>query len=475
MEYEYIKNLKDNNTAIRLLKLENTPLIVSFLFQIFKKENRNSITTVELESRLSDYIYLLNQEGQNYPLSAGVYLQKWSDEGFLRTWYETNNDEPLFELTPATEKTLGWINDLNKKEFVSAESRLKNIFSGLKELAFKTSGDTSKRLEELESEKERIEFEIKMLKAGKLEIFDDTKVRERFMNVEDTARKLLSDFKQIEQNFRELDSEIRKKQISSNISRGQLLDEIFRIQDLIWDTDQGRSFKSFWEFLMSQKKQDELNDLTDSVLALPQIGMMREDSIIGRLKVNLIEAGDRVNKTNSVIIEQLRRYLDDQHLFENKRMMSIIKSIEATAMNVADKHPTKKIFTEIDDKLKIDFIMEKPLFNPPRTIDLRDTVVNDGETSVSTNALYQQMYIDPEELRQRIQEILKNRLQVTLKQVTERYPVNKGLAEVITYFSIAAKNDKAIINEDLKETIVIFNKDTGKYMEVELPQTIFCR
>jgi hypothetical protein len=71
--------------------------------------------------------------------------------------------------------------------------------------------------------------------------------------------------------------------------------------------------------------------------------------------------------------------------------------------------------------------------------------------------------------------MLNEASQVSLKQLIEQYPVERGLTELITYFSIANQDPKAIILEEKMEKIVIFNNKTARFSEVELPQTIFSR
>lgn len=43
-------------------------------------------------------------------------------------------DEPLFDLTPATEKVIEWIASFEQKQFVGTESRLLTIFRLLRRL-----------------------------------------------------------------------------------------------------------------------------------------------------------------------------------------------------------------------------------------------------------------------------------------------------------------------------------------------------
>ncbi len=478
MDHENIKYLKDYNPTVKLLRLDNAPLIISFLFQEFKKNNKIVISNTELKTSLSDYLYNLNHiYGDNiYPGTAQNYLDKWSNDGFLRKYYTSNSDEPAFELTPATEKALEWIKDLDKKEFVGTESRLLKIFDILKEIVYKSSDDPLKRLEELEKQKHEIEIEIEKIKSGNIEKLNETQIKERFFDVYDTARKLLSDFREVEYNFRELARSVREKQVDSNLKKGKLLDDIFKDQDFIWDTDQGRSFKAFWEFLMSQNKQDELDELIKIVSNLPEIQNIKHDDFIERIEVNLIDAGDKVNKTNHQLIEQLRRYLDNKTYLENKRIVEIIREIKSFALQIKDNPPKNKDFLLLDDRPLIELIMERHLFNVPKNPEIKNIELEEGNAdSVDMDVLYKQLYIDQEELKIKIRELLKSNSQITLKQITEIYPIEKGLSEIITYFSIASKGNKSFINEEVIENIIISNKETKRYFEIKIPQIIFCK
>jgi len=478
MDHENIKYLKEYNPTIKLLRLDNAPLIISFLFQEFKKNNKIVISNTELKTSLSDYLYNLNYiYGENtYPGSAQNYLDKWSNDGFLRKYYTSNNDEPAFELTPATEKALEWIKDLDKKEFVGTESRLLKIFDILNEIVYKSSDDPQKRLDELEKQKHEIEIEIEKIQSGNIEKLNETQIKERFFDVYDTARKLLSDFREVEYNFRELARSVREKQVNSHLKKGKLLEDIFKDQDFIWDTDQGRSFKAFWEFLMSQNKQDELNELIITVSNLPEIQKIKHDDFIERIEVNLIDAGDKVNKTNHQLIEQLRRYLDNKTYLENKRIVEIVKEIKSFAIQIKDDPPKNKNFLLLDDSPRIELIMERPQFTVPKNPEIKNIELEEGSAdSIDIDVLYKQLYINQEELKIKIRELLKFNSQITLKQITEIYPIEKGLSEIITYFSIASKGNKSFINEEVIEKIIISNKETKKYFEIKLPQIIFCK
>jgi hypothetical protein len=478
MDYEYIKYLKDHNPVVRLLRLDNAPLIISFLSQCFKEDNNIVLSKTELTTRLSDYLHALreNYGDDIYPDSAKNYLEKWTADGFLRKYYMSDSDDPVFELTPATEKAMDWIRDLDKKEFVGTESRLLKIFEILREIVYRSSDDPQRRLAELQRQKEEIEREIEKINAGEIEKFSETQIKERFYEVYDTARRLISDFRQIEYNFREIDRSLRERQLNSNLKKGKLLEDVFRSHDLIWQTDQGNSFRAFWEFLMSQSKQDELDDLIESINRLPAVQDIEHDDFIDRLKLSLIDAGEKVNKTIHCLVEQLRKYLDDKTLLENKRIIEIIREIKVSAVAVKDNPPMDKDFMTVDDKPDIRLIMERPLFSPAKGVEIMAAELEEGNAdSVDASVLYRQLYIDYDVLRANIKDLLKFEKQTTLKQITEVHPIEKGLTELLAYYDIASKDSKSFINDETSEIITIINRETDRCFEIQTPQVIFCR
>lgn len=478
MEHNYIQNLKEKNLTLRLLRLDNAPLIISFLFNVFKKNSISIIKHDEIESKLNDYLYFLNENGCNYLLNANDYLKKWADDGFLRSWYD-NNNEINYELTPATEKAIDIILDLEKKEFIGTESKLIAIYSILKNIAYKNFYSSDEKLKELERKKVEIEDEIKKIKEGiEEEKLDITKIKELYLEAEENARKLLSDFKQIEENFRELDKKFREKQIKSRLSKGKVLDEVFLSNDLIWNSDQGKSFKSFWELLMSSKKQEELDELINATLSFEEIQEidMSKNNILKRFKVNLIEAAEKVNRTNSLIIQNLRKFLSTKTYTENQRIAKLITSIENIALKIRNNIPNNKNFIEIDDKVKIDFVMERPLFTPPKNNFLEEINIDYGNIDlIDTNLLYKQTYIDTSKLNENINNILLDKRQISLKELSVIYPITKGLAELVSYFNISAKRKNVKVNEEITDNILVYNEETNKYYQVKVPQLIFYR
>lgn len=477
MDYDYIKYLKEHNPALKMLRMDYSPLIISFLFREYKETSRTSIANQELSRDLTDYIYYLRQLTGDQTLfrdRADNYLDKWAGEGFLRKYYTPAGDDAFFDLTPAAEKALHWISDLNKREFIGTESRLLKIFDMLKEVVYKNSSDPAKRLLELNRQKRELDEEIRKVKSGYIQQLDSTQIKERFYDIEQAARTLLSDFKEVEYNFRTLDRDVREKQIHEDLTKGKFLENIFNVQDLLWDTDQGKSFKAFWEFIMSRSKQEELDELIKAVRSMPEIQEIKKDNFIDRLKINLVEAGSKVNKTNHLLMEQLSRYLAEKSLYENKRIVELVSGIKAGALAVKNNPPQDREFIAVEGKPALNAAMNRALFTPPVRPVFEEVDTTPPDESFDAGLLYDMVYIDKDELQGYIKELLRYSSQVTLAEVIAAYPVTRGLTEVIAYMDIAEKDKKAHIG-DKKEKLTIYNNETEKEMVININRIIFCK
>ncbi|MCU0442333.1 MAG: DUF3375 domain-containing protein [Bacteroidia bacterium] len=477
MTYDAIVNLLKGNTTVKLITADNAPLIISFIYKAFKKDNRNTLPENEIIALLDDHLYQINHPEKLYPKQAKSYLTDWTQDGtgFLRKYYDTG-DVPLYELTPATETALKWIEELNKPEFIGTESRLKLLIDILKELSSKTKQDIETRIKELETQKQRIELDISNARLGLIDILDETQIKERYLNAEETAKRLLSDFRQVEQNFRDIDKDFRKKIITTTQTKGKVLEELFQQQDYLLQTDQGRSFKAFWEFLMSQAKQEELETLLHEVLSLPEIRKMQGSSFtIDRIKNNLIEAGDKVNRSTGSLLEQLRKYVEHKSFLENKRIHDNITHILKIISENPEMLNKDDALLEIDNTIRLDLIMERPLHTPPQKIKFKKTILEEGQTTSENQQLYDQFNIDISLLRNNIKEALKQHSQITLKQLINEYEIKKGVAEVIAYVEIASKDGKHIYNDEFEEEIIVENTKTNKSFKLKIPQIIYCR
>ena len=477
VSYSYLKSLKKSSVAWSLLRTQE--FVISFLHTSFIMNNRRSIPYEDLKSELSDYLYFLNQEyGDQAPKdSAQHHLKRWTDseDPFLSVRYDKKNIEVL-DLTPGAEKALRWVESLEEREFVGTESRLKNIFNQLEELIEGTEMDTKKAIKRLEQKRDEIERQIEMVKTGRKERLSPRKIKESFIQIEDESRNLLSDFRQIEENFRKLDRNFRKKIASTDGSKGKVLNSLFGDHDAIYDSDQGKSFLAFWEFLMQEGRTEEIYNSLRKVLYFKEVTHEKQNSILANFVHYLIDAAERVNSVNNQLTSQLKRFLNDRTILENKRIMEIINSLEESLLFASNSIGNSKApFLSIDLLYpSINMGLSRSIYVPSNEISVEFNEEDKENNDEGYGPLFHVNYVDEEELMIRIDFLLSKRDKVSLAEIVDNFPIEKGLTEVACYYNIAERKRPAQIHT--KDSICIdVHSSEGFHKNLECPDIIFQR
>ncbi len=478
LDFNTLSLLRENHPAWRLLTAEHAPLIVSFLQRVFIEPNIRIMAQDELAAKLDDELYNLREVlgPKAFPRPAIDYLNDWADDdkGWLRKFYPPGTDEAHFDLTPAAEKAVSWLDGLLQRTFIGTESRLLTVFELLRQMIAGSEDDADTRIRALERQKQEIDQQIEQIKNGDFEILDDTALRERFQQLSALARELLGDFREVEQNFRRLDRNLREQIATWNGSKGELLEQIFGERDAIADSDQGKSFRAFWDFLMSLERQEELTALLENVFSMESIAALHADPRLKRIHYDWLEAGEHTQRTVAKLSRQLRRYLDNQAYLENRRIMQLLHGIEANALSIRDSPPGGSFMTLDSPAPTINLPMERPLFSLPLKPLISAEVVIGDDDQYSADALFEQIVVDKAKLKANIRRLLQVREQVTLPEVIKQYPLTRGLAELVTYFAIASADEKAVFDEEVKEKIY-WQDDDGSRRGAVLPRIIFSR
>ena len=490
-DFPTLATLRDRHPAWRLLASQHAPLVASFLQRVFVVPNVRTMSEADLAEALEDELFgLREQQGaEAYPKAALEYLNDWAsaDKGWLRKFYKPGTDEAQFDLTPATEKAITWLVSLTERSFVGTESRLLTLFALLDQIGAGTEADPIKRADDLRKKRDEIDAELARVLAGDVPLLDDTAVKDRFQQFAQLARELLADFREVEHNFRQLDRRVREKIALWQGAKGALLDEIMGERDAISDSDQGRSFRAFWEFLMSGQRQEELSARLDQVLALPAIADLKPEPRLRRVHHDWLEAGEHTQRMVAQLSQQLRRFLDDRSFLENRRILDLLHGIESKALALRGAAPAGPV-THIDAMgADLDLPFERPLFTLNAKPRLADLAPLDGEDDdIDTGRLFDQIVVDKARLRSTVQRALRHQPQVTLRELLDSAPLHQGLAELVAYLELAHAGDtgaaaeglRAVVDESVQEPIRWQASDAvGEVVtrQARVPRVIFTR
>lgn len=477
MSFEFLELLRKKNPAWRLLVANQAPFIVAFLFQNFIEENKRQIAEHELIRSLDNYIHELNQgrEEEFVKRSGWEYLDQWADEnhGWLRKFYPSGQDEPYFDITSQAQKAIEWLLSLKEQTFIGTESRLITVFELLQQIVERSETDPELRLAELERRKVEIEQEIIRVRKGQVELLDDTQIKERFWQAATMAREILADFRAVEQNFRDLDRSMREQVAVWEKGKGELLENVFQEQDGISQSEQGKSFAAFWKFLLSSSYQDDFEENLNQVLKLKPVQELKISQNIRYIHNDWVNAGAHVQETVAVLYQQLRRYVDESFLEEERRIQQIVREIEGKAVALRNA-PPKEWHMEIDGvSPEFSLPLDRPLFSPPQYPEIKDDSASVGDEDIPTDALFSQIYVDKDRLKNQIDFMLNAHDEVTLFQIIKRYPLEFGLSELVTYMTIASQSNQAFFSDDLEQ--ISWTDEEGNERVGQMPKIIFRR
>ena len=479
MEFEDLELLRERHAAWRLLRASNAGLVLGFLGGHFVEGNRGACAAGELAAALDDYLYALNSmaradaetsEGASlrFPKDPRSYLEDWSatDAGYLRRFYPPGDDEVHYEVTSAFEKAYAWVGSLKGRAFVGTESRLHIVVELLRQIVHGTQDNPELRLAELHRRRAEIDAEIAAVEAGEVDVLDGTGVRDRFQQLSATARELLSDFREVEDNFRLLDRAARERIATWDGSKGDLLQDLVGSRSDITGSDQGRSFQAFYDFLLSQSRQQELSDL---LAGLAGIDAVAADDRIRSIHHDWSEASDRAQRTVRQISEQLRRFLDDQVWLENRRVLDLVRAVEAAALQVRADPPPFGLTVDVPG-IEVALPFERPLYQAPVPVEV-DSAVAVGDGEFDTDLLFEQSFIDQARLLDNIRSVVPPGSAARLDDLVLLYPIEHGAAEVIGYLALP-QEDVTMEIDDTAESVVEYPHptDPGATHRLRMPK-----
>ena len=238
MIYQELEDKLKNSPSLKLLRAKRSSFILSFLHQEFKEKNEISIIGDRLIDELaafSDKFLVTDEEEdtliKNSPDSiskAKRLLDIWTEENWLRNYVDDSSKKIFYVLTKHTEKVFQILEVLKDKDFVGAESKFQDIFIKLEDIVSNSISDPQSRITDLERQKRQIEKEIERINSqGVVKHYEDYQIKTRLEDVYRLTNELVGDFKEVEDNFREITKNIYEKQAQNSFTKGNLLGYAF--------------------------------------------------------------------------------------------------------------------------------------------------------------------------------------------------------------------------------------------------------
>lgn len=482
MDSNLLVQTLNSSPSVKLLKMRNAEFFLAFVTSVFDEQMaiREEKLHMLLENRLDNQRDSITVDdigietfGESNEAKAKRLIKEWTDKGFFAN-YQNEEGEIIYELSSHTSKVIDWVSSLKKEEYIGTESKFKTLFSQLKELVEFTNEDRNKRLELLRQKKEDIERQIERLEMGEdVEVYEDYQIEPRYNTLNKLAKELLSDFKEVDDNFKEIIKQIYQRQ-TDNEGKKNILSYIFDAYAELKDSQQGKSFYAFWEFLLSSELQNEWDELTDLLYkTLAERNILSKDKFLKDIKKHLFDAGEKVAKTNNRMTEKLSQIIRNNDNSEAQAIKQVINDIKKQLLNTTQNRERNNASLSYE-VIDLNLPLERQLNLTPKQEVEYKIVPTEAELGINElerlEKLYNYYQVDRRILRKRINKILKEKIQTTLAEVIDLNDgIEKGLSELFGYIAIL-KEYKTVVSDNRMQEIAFSNDKTITIPEIIITQ-----
>lgn len=480
MRFEDIADFIRNSPSVSLLRSPNASHLLYFLHSQFKAGSKVAIPMSELSAALEVYLATIREsDSELLPGTAEQYITTWcrGNTRWLRRMFDRGETEPSLQLTPYSEDVLQFVERIVDRQsgVVSTQSRLRMVIDALEDLIAGASDDPSVRIQHLEEQRQRIEDEIESIRNEGLGArYEPAAIRERFAAAVGLLRELLSDFRAVEERFKEIASEVQQRHASGGEKRGTILGYALDAEDdLLTKSDQGITFKAFTRFILSPNQHDRLGQLIDRLKLIEELkGQSAGMATIDRMLPQLAAEAKQVMRTNERLSRSLRRLLDTRAAGERRQLGRVLEAVMAAATTLRTDPPVE-VGANIDLEPDIKSPDTRTFWTKPPEITLVDLIpctIDDSRRSQVFNELAKLEALDWERMRRRIQQHLDAKASTSLGSLIARFPPRVGLVEVLGYLQLA-KEDRHVVSPTQTEDVVV--ESGGRFYQLKIPLVVF--
>lgn len=459
------RRLHKEHATWRLLRMDNAPLILAFVADLF--EDLNQVAFGRAKVALDTELELWREQGLlDSEVNASTYLRQWIQSGWLREL-----DDQLSR-TDACEIALRFCRQLDQRESNATASHLRIVQDAVRDLSVAISPDPNQRIASLESRKADIQCELDDLNAGILHKLSEAEQRERIIEIYQLAAVLTGDFRRVEDEIRQLDQTLRVQMIESGGSRGEVLLKLLEEEQLLTDSDAGRAFEGFFQLLCDQYRSTEFREQLKVILSCSAVKNLNQQQAryLGKLMRELSRESERVFQVRRRTEESLRQFVESGAASEMRAVDRLLGQLERLAVELKDaeiplRHDiglqlnSGNVKTQSPDSLRLKM--------PEEQLNTRDIEVEKNATTPSDAMLQQLHSVQVIQVAERIHKTLCcSRIPLSIATLIEQQPIQAGLEELVACLRVA----QAVGATELqgKETVMIKDRN-GQRLKAHIP------
>ncbi|MEC8013727.1 MAG: DUF3375 family protein [Verrucomicrobiota bacterium] len=475
-------HLFDESPALRLMRGRLGSFVVGFFFKTFKKWGVVEASEEELTATLSEHIEQVRElEDFDAPKRLPQeYLEEWCDEDhrYMTKTYDEEKEEYVFRLTRHSEKALSWLQDLlsmQQRGYATTESRFNRILLEMESLSQGVNADPESRIKDLSRKRDEIDKEIQRIReTGEAPIFGEDVIRDQVYDLSDLVEHFLSDFRAIEEFFKDHAREISKLYAQGEASKGDIVEHVLDSDDELRSCDQGKSYFGFRSMMTNPSLARQFRNLAEQTSDIARRRGLDPNKTFLSLSDRLFGEANSAHGAYGRISRKLRQVVGDHAGGGGKHVRETLSGIRKKAFLLRHQPPEEWEF-EIDIKPQLFALMESDFWEPKAVEPFAPISVAKSEGDEWMNEILHSVGepLDLKKFRQRVDEVLEEKEKISLSEMVERFPLERGVVDVVCYRVVAGEDNRHDILNDEIIQIDLNRPAQPRFVEVE--QLIFQR
>lgn len=324
------------HSAWLLLASPRAPLLLSCLQTLFA-EGSGEIRIEDAREALADILSehanddSLAIDSSDYASEAQKELRAWIRKGLII------ERDGLIMATDALEKALAFASSLDNRLMTSTASRLSTVQREIENLESRLDPDPTSRAAHIKHQIQRLESELSAIADGDFDVLEGPRAQEGIREVYSLATSLLSDFRRVEDSYREADKALRHSIISDEHHRGAIVDKLLDSHDHLLKTSEGQVFHSFHQQLGRSVELDTMklrlrkilrNPATQKALTIHQASELRW------LLYRLVKDSERVIQARARSERDVKGFLKTGLAAEHHRVGKLLNDLLGEALSI---------------------------------------------------------------------------------------------------------------------------------------------
>jgi hypothetical protein len=327
--------LRRNHPAWLLLASPKAPLIMASLRGLLEV-NPQGVDFEEAVERLAAVFSEYANDSEfdlrdDLALVARREIRQWIKRGLVV------ERDGLILATDAFQRSLQFLESLDSQTMTSTASRLATVQRAIESLDSQLSQSQQDRERSLLAKIDGLQRELKAVQAGEFEVLDGAKAEEGIREVYQLAVSLQSDFRRVEDSFREADRLLRQRIVSEDRNRGEIVDELLNGHDALVQTVEGQVFESFYAQLIKAAEIDVMKSRIRSILENSNADralQRNQKTELRQLVSRLVQESQRVIQARARSERDVRGFIKSGLIAEQLRVGVLLQEILQTALDV---------------------------------------------------------------------------------------------------------------------------------------------